>query len=89
MGADIRPTSTVRMGETTWTLEVFFSVVLFLFLFCRPLLFSVRWLKCVCARGEVVYIFIPDLSFAFHICVPMLCMLCAYPFSSFLPYIQC
>ena len=58
MGADIRPTSTVRMGETTWTLEVFFRFVLF-FIFVLPSSFVFGSLAQMClrARNKVAYIF--------------------------------
>ena len=40
------------------------------FLFGLSLLYSVRWLNVVCSRGESrVYIFMLDISLAFHICV--------------------
>ena len=55
IGADILPTSTVRMEETTWTMEAFFSCCV---VFCLAILLCIRFVgSSLCARaGQVAYI---------------------------------
>ena len=79
--ADILPTSTVRMEETTWTMEV---LCCFCVLFCLAILLCIRFVgSLLSARaGNVAYILYLTYPLRFIFVFLMICMLCVYLCSS-------